>query len=162
MGLLLTIDSYNSVVFASTGTNAYWPLLVKESLLDPASTIEPYMPQDNLRLFFNGISYGPSIVRGGEDEYKGEYPAIDEALRLKNIYASGGLQRLENHDCLKAYTTQFQPRGSVLLVTTNDTMLDHAVASFGANYTTQYWICGDSRCDNSFDSTEEAKNLWGT
>jgi hypothetical protein len=158
MGLLLTIDSYNSVVFASTGTNVYWPLLVKESLLDPASDIEPYMPRSDFSLFINGDSHDPSIVQGGKDEY----PAIDEAKRLKDIYATGGLQRLENIDCLKAYTTQFQPRGSVLLVTTNDTMLDHAVASFGGNYTTQYWICGDSRCDNSFDSTEEAKNLWGT
>jgi hypothetical protein len=111
----------------------YYPLLVKESLLSsetPAWT------------WYNNQT------------------SIPEVERLRTLHATGGLQRLDNYDCIKAYATQFQTKGSLFLVTKNKTLSPPLLSDLEGPHATQKWICHEDRCDNSLESSDEVKRLW--
>jgi hypothetical protein len=153
-------DSYNSVVFASFGTNLYYPLLVNESFLKPDSPIEPKFTVDD--------DFGPhdnpnfNIIETKDPPWTDWVQAaqraagIGEAKRLKDMYINGGLERLENHDCLKAYATQFQARGSLLLVTSTG-IGNPLISTLQGPWATQDWICDSDKCD---ESSVPAKEIW--
>ncbi|KAF2823774.1 hypothetical protein CC86DRAFT_327712 [Ophiobolus disseminans] len=146
---------YNSIVFASTGATLYYPLLVRETLLKPDTVIEPF--NSTRREAVRAISFSsPDFV----EEANGTYASLEEAKRLRDIYARGGLQRLENRDCFKAYTTQFQTRGSVFLVTTNDSFSDHFLSYFSGPWVTQDWACSAGSCDESSATELGMKDFW--
>jgi len=142
-------------VFASTGATLYYPLLVQESLLQPDTTIEPFNSTRNEPIRA-GSSGNPEYIEEGNNTY----PSLDEAKRLRDMHAKGNLQRLENHDCIKAYATQFQTRGSLFLVTQNDTFPDQFLSYLSGPWAAQNWICSFGRCSNSYDSEPETKYLW--
>jgi hypothetical protein len=153
-------DSYNSIVFASFGTNLYYQFLVKESFLKLNSPIESdfhsrdiFGPSDNPNAK-TIVTEDPVWTPWVEEALGAAW--IEEAQRLKDMHINGGLERLENRDCLKAYATQFQSRGSLLLVTKNETHKYHLISVFNGPWATQDWICGSGRCDGISDST---KNL---
>jgi hypothetical protein len=87
--------------------------------------------------------------------------SADEIKRLRTLHADSKLERMENRDCMKAYAKQFQTRGSVLLITKNDTYPDLFLYDFGGPTTTQDWICANGACDdNNYNSTKETKEMW--
>jgi hypothetical protein len=155
-------DSYNSIVFASFGTNLYYPFLVKESFLELDSPIESNFVESDV--FGYNFSPNSDIVPSKNPSWtpslNGSQTAtrIGEAQRLKDMHANGGLERLENRDCLNAYATQFQSRGSLLLVTKNETHKYHLISIFNGPWATQDWICASGWCEGSSDPTKNLKN----
>lgn len=88
------------------------------------------------------------------------YPWVQEAKRLRALHATGDLQRMENYDCLKAYATQFQRRGSLFLVTTNETFERNLISYLGGPWTSQKWICSDDTCEETFDTSNPVSQIW--
>ncbi|KAJ4290981.1 hypothetical protein N0V90_010177 [Kalmusia sp. IMI 367209] len=97
---------YNPVVFASFGTNLYYPLLAKESILMlDDSTDQKYDLYDVMFGFGGSLSDKTATYPTDphwEDPNIYESDPLKEVQRLKKLYAAGRLERLENDDCLKA------------------------------------------------------------
>ncbi|KAL1595278.1 hypothetical protein SLS60_009968 [Paraconiothyrium brasiliense] len=151
---------YNSVIFASSGTKLYYPFLIKESFLtgNPAfdnftSAVFVYPP--NINESFYEVSLGES------PDFKAHtYTSSSEteARRMKDLYSQDRLERLETPDCLKAYVTQFQTRGNVLLVSKRTDLEDpDIVSTLGGPWYSQDWVCGSDKCD---ENSPLAKQLW--
>jgi hypothetical protein len=148
---------YNSVVFSSTGANLYYPLFVKESILQSDSTILSYDLNNDPARYDRPVAIGNSNFDENDDH---TYPWVEEAKRLRALHETGALQRLENYDCLKAYATQFQTRGSLFLVTTNETFERNLISDLGGPWTTQNWICSDDTCEETYDTSKPVSQLW--
>jgi hypothetical protein len=151
----LTYLSYNSVVFASTGTNLYHPILIRDSLLKLDPSINPYgsesLPWSDVHTAYSSIN--PDLGRH-------VYDWRPEAMRLRKLYSEGQLERLENHDCMKSYAVQYQAKGSLFLVTNNETLNENFSKGLGGPWTKQNWICRDNSCDNSYNSSTDTRRLW--
>lgn len=85
---------------------------------------------------------------------------------MRSMYQSGALERLENQECIQSYTTQFQTRGSLIIVTNNRTHGNDYISALQGPWATTDWICGYDGCGQflSQRSEEGFKNwtIWGT
>jgi hypothetical protein len=148
------------VIFASSGANLYFPFLVKESFLteEPAynpseRTLFKYTPNENSSFYEVSNGQSPDALAYSETNIP-----ETEARRMRDLYHQEGLERLENHDCLKAYVTQFQVRGNLLLVSKDNNPRDsNFLSALGGPWSRQDWICGSNNCD---EGSGVAKQLW--
>jgi hypothetical protein len=101
-------------------------------------------------------NYNPNYDRIEDDAR----PWIPEAERLRALYTNGGLQRLENHECIKTYATQFQKKGSLFLVTKNESSTYPFISYLGGPWASQDWICKQNNCDDSDSSSDLGKDIW--
>lgn len=146
------------MVFASTGTNLYHPVIVNEALLKLDPSVEPYFsesrPSASTHLEYARIN--PDL----DWDRVGTYSWLPEVTRLRKLYSEGQLERLENPDCLKSYAVQYQTKGSLLLVANNQTLDRNFCAGLGGPWGKQNWICSDSSCDNSYNSSTTTRDTW--
>ncbi|KAF2123171.1 hypothetical protein BDV96DRAFT_626911 [Lophiotrema nucula] len=91
---------YNSVVFATIAANTYWPIPVTEAFVASVDASQGFTARRN---------YSDSTVR-----------VNTELFRLRELWANGRLEKLDNLACINAYGTGYQVSGSVLLVLDQD------------------------------------------
>lgn len=145
------------MVFSSTGTNEYYPILVKESILKLDPSAELYDPgrAETADLPIGYVKLNPALDTNRDNEYNWR----SDLSRLRKLHAEGQLKKLENHDCIESYAVQYQTKGSLLLVTNNSTLDEFFNWGGNGPHTTQKWICEGKSCDR-YDTSPETREIW--
>ncbi|KAF2023167.1 hypothetical protein EK21DRAFT_119025 [Setomelanomma holmii] len=116
---------YNSMIFFTSGSNAYWTLQVSAGFVDDRSGLFAYEPSPP-----NNVSQ-PAFT--------------NEVQRMRTLLQRDALERLDPIDCINAYNVKYQSTyGSVLLVSDNTT---------ATVYDTCHWPrVNDNTSDSVLDS----------
>jgi hypothetical protein len=134
----------------------YYPLFVQESVLIPRTIVE--FEQYNASKWSTiDHAFGYTNNPDFDQSESNVYPWVPETQRLRDLHANGGLQRLENLDCYKAYNTQFQTRGSLFLVTKNTSYPEPFISYLGGPWATQDWLSSTKRCEDRVYSSYSAE-----
>jgi hypothetical protein len=115
--------SYNSVIYASTGANSYYVFLVNQTFFEPRQANLSSPDQFFGLMGFSGYStayaYESLILEDPLQEPSGNLDQYSNAI-LGNLQESalvGTLDRLDNEQCIRSYSTMFlSDRSNLLLV----------------------------------------------